>query len=290
VSAIKILTGWTADELLTAAAEQGTPATRRLIVDWTSLGLIDRPHRRGRGQGAGSQPGTWPEEQRQLFLQLLRKREEIKHVVPLLNFPVALWLLWGDGYVPLRQTRRALITWAAANGKPSKARARKTANAFLNTIGGPGVGAAKKKLLVEAITETLLDPDSFDREEMASQLRRVLEPRGQSTTQSPFGLLPASEAFASVMEARIEAFRQISTVSDELVIETRVEYLDTRARYSRDLPYLLASPRSQMFEARSPSDEVRNACVDFLTELGFVLLRHQGSIGTWRDEEVTVTT
>jgi hypothetical protein len=272
----QILTGWTAVELLSAAAEQGTPASKRLIVDWTSLGLLDRPHRRGRGRGAGSQPGTWPEEQRQLFLTLLRQRSGIKHVIPLFNIPVALWLIWGDDYVPLRQARRALGSWITMSWKTSKARARATARQFVDSISDPKAGGANRKALLDALANGMASPGSFDREHVLTLVRRVFDPRGTGNPRGPAGAEITAEGVVNVLQARVQAFLRFSDVSDDLLIWSRKVYRHINTMYVADLPQLMRDPAyGHLHAKRGIEERVNAACVDFLTTLGLVLLSEE---------------
>src|SRR5947207_3156341 len=98
---------YTLEQLVGAGMDAGFEPTTRLAKDWASLGLLDHARRRGRGRGKGVE-GTWPESQKELFLLLLAKRPEVKRIATLCNVPVAIWLLWGDDFVPLRQARLAL--------------------------------------------------------------------------------------------------------------------------------------------------------------------------------------
>src|SRR5205809_339547 len=100
--------------LLAEAQRAGFTASSRLITDWVSVGLLDQATRRGRGRGRGL-TATWPEEQKNLFLTVLKKRQETARIAPLCNIPVFVWLWWGDSFIPLRQVRRALNTWSGAN-------------------------------------------------------------------------------------------------------------------------------------------------------------------------------
>lgn len=68
---------YTKADLLDAAQAHGTPATGRLITDWVSLGLLDKPVPRSRGRGKGVER-TWSENQLQLFVVLLDKRREVR--------------------------------------------------------------------------------------------------------------------------------------------------------------------------------------------------------------------
>ena len=67
---------WNAEDLSTVAEAEGLHATPRLIRDWGDLGLLDRPPVRGHGPRLGVALTVWPDEQRQLLLVLLRKRQE----------------------------------------------------------------------------------------------------------------------------------------------------------------------------------------------------------------------
>src|SRR5438105_2556965 len=102
---------FTAADLLSAAGANGLQASKRLITDWVSLGLLDQPLRRGLGRGKGS-VAVWPQKQAELFVDLLilRQRQGVRRVDFLANVPVAGWL-WQQPDTPLRQTRRALGTW-----------------------------------------------------------------------------------------------------------------------------------------------------------------------------------
>jgi hypothetical protein len=271
-----ILTGWTAEELLSAAAKESLPASKRLIVDWTGLGLLDRPNRRGRGRGGGSQPGTWPEEQRQLFLTLLRQRSGIKHVVPLLNIPVALWLIWGDDYVPLRQARRALESWITMSWNTSKAGARRTARQFVDSISDPKAGGANRKALLDALANGMASPNSFDREHVLTLVRRVFDPRGTGTPRGPVGAEITAEGVVNVLQARTQAFLRFSDVSDELLIWSRKVYRHMNTMYAADLPHLMRDPEyGHQHTKRGIEERVNAACVDFLTTLGLVLLSEE---------------
>src|SRR5437660_9642055 len=109
---------YSAEDLLLAAADAGTPATSRLITDWVAKGLLDRPMFRGLGRGRGTS-ATWPDSQRLLFLKLLRERHDgRRRIQTLCNIPVAVWLYsepWEPERVPLRQVRRCMATWASGN-------------------------------------------------------------------------------------------------------------------------------------------------------------------------------
>src|SRR4051794_28252688 len=101
---------YSTDALVDLARSHGERASARLILDWVSAGLLDRPERRGLGRGKGS-VATWPIVQAEIFLALLRQRHEVKQIAALCKLPVWCWLYYGDCTVPLRQVQRAILTW-----------------------------------------------------------------------------------------------------------------------------------------------------------------------------------
>ena len=96
MSAEQVVAKYDKKDLLLAAKEGGFDITARMIDDWVSIGLLDRPIKKGLGRGKGLL-ATWSENQRELLLTLLRKRREIKKLLtPLFHIPVWIWLEYGD--------------------------------------------------------------------------------------------------------------------------------------------------------------------------------------------------
>src|ERR1039458_9645654 len=62
-------------DMVAVARAAGYTVKPRLITDWVSLGLLDKPDQRGRGRGKGKQY-TWPPSQGRLLVTLLNKRAE----------------------------------------------------------------------------------------------------------------------------------------------------------------------------------------------------------------------
>ena len=125
-------------------------ATGRLITDWVSLGLLDKPVPRSRGRGKGVER-TWSENQLQLFVVLLDKRREVRHVAALCNVPVMLWLYWGTDYVPVRQVRKALRTFNRPLLATSARAARQNARRVIAQLGAPNMKRQDKTDLTNAI-------------------------------------------------------------------------------------------------------------------------------------------
>jgi hypothetical protein len=142
---------YAAKDLITDATAQGRSVKQRLITDWVEKGLLDGPARHSLGRGRGSAPGTWPENQHKLFLLLLQKRQEVSRLAMLCNVPVAFWLYFGSEYVPARQVRRALATYAGVHKTASGRAARQSARLLCEQMLPPSFSRRDKKCLSEAV-------------------------------------------------------------------------------------------------------------------------------------------
>src|ERR1039458_149665 len=123
-------------DMVAVARAAGYTVKPRLITDWVSLGLLDKPDQRGRGRGKGKQY-TWPPSQGRLLVTLLNKRAEGVGRITLTNVPVVLWLIWGEGYVPLRQASKALATWCQHNQRVGPTASNRTIDETLKQLDHP---------------------------------------------------------------------------------------------------------------------------------------------------------
>lgn len=80
----------TIDGMLSTAATAGHPVTKRLIRDWSSLGLLDHPLRQPAGKGHGSRPALYPWSQARLLEVLLHHRAQGQRIQGLARTPVAM--------------------------------------------------------------------------------------------------------------------------------------------------------------------------------------------------------
>ena len=141
----------TVDDLVADAAEAGYQITVRLVRDWTQAGLLDRPHKRPAGKGHGSRQALYPENQRKLLLTLLSKRPG-NGIPSLARIPVGIWMYWGDEYEPLRQARRAMLTWIG-DPRSSLRRASETARTILGQLDNPAATPAARRQLRKVLTD-----------------------------------------------------------------------------------------------------------------------------------------
>lgn len=220
----------TIDDLVADAAERGYKATARLIRDWSQLGLLDYPQRRPAGKGHGSAPAVYPASQRNLLLTLLHHRPG-NHISSLARIPVGIWMYWGEEYVPLRQARRALMTWLG-DPRSSLQGAKAAARAVLGQIDSPSATPQARRELVTVLTEASYTgrPD-FARIEQA--IRAVFEP-GTSRVRRAVGHPTApmmTDSMIGVMKARLAAVSALMAgqVTDEALLQAAtLTYSPTR--------------------------------------------------------------
>jgi hypothetical protein len=261
---------YTIDQFVRAAKDAHLTATERLIVDWVVLGLLDRPEHRGAGQRRGSEKGTWPFEQRQLFLSLLSKRPEVQSVATLANIPVWFWLVWGDRYAPLRQVRRALSTWAGRQWT-SEAKARRAARQLVVDFGTrePRTKTDVIDLLTDSLRGTRLDDELRlpELDELRTQLERLGEGQTIEMGGAKFSLTPAGAA--QLISARVDAIRHLNDFSDAAFHWARFTYNVGRAHHGRLAPELAKNDRfGHMFQDTSLEAMFNGACLDLITTLG----------------------
>jgi hypothetical protein len=271
------------EELLAAARTRGFDPSERLLKDWVERGLLDQALRRGRGRGKGIER-TWSENQKELWLLLLSKRDEAKRIASLCNIPVLLWLDSGDDYVPLRQARRALLTWVGT-GVVSWRRATATAEQLVSQFAHQDARPAARKRLVEELAKIAYG-GVFRRDRVLDFFRRAYDPTGLDRNVGPKWMNFNAESFVLITEVRLHAVKalQAGTASDQAFEWARAEYRVSRAEYDRLEPTLATDPEaSRLFLTERPSglmvpstlqQRFNTACLDLLTLLGFSTRDH----------------
>jgi hypothetical protein len=275
---------YTKADLLEVAHGAGHAVTGRLITDWVSQGLLDRATKRGLGKGKGT-ASTWPEAQRNLFLVLLQKHATVKRIAALCNIPVGVWLWWGDNYVPTRQARRALETWAHARERAGSWRAaRETANDLVGRFAADTASKAARKELVDLVAKAAYGKP-FDGPKTLAAFRRVFDPDNTGRVLGPRGAGFVPEHYIFITQARVDAIRALrqGTLGGEAYTWARTEYLTSRREYEAEiLSRIAADPEaSRVFFTQTENGVVlpdttlehvmNHACVDLLTVLGIYL-------------------
>jgi hypothetical protein len=266
----------TIDDLVADAATAGHQITVRLIRDWTQAGLLDTPRKRPAGRGRGSSQALYPANQRQLLLTLLSKRPG-NGIASLARIPVGIWMYWGDEYVPVRQARRALLTWIG-NPRASQRRARETAQAIVGQLDNPKAAPRARRELRRVLSDIgytgQLDEDRLERavfdvfEPDIHQIRRAVgHPDAPMMVDSVIG----------AMRARMTAVAQLTAdrVTDEALYQARHAHLMAYAEYAVKQPAFAGSAPPQypiMYEPVTAEKALNDCCVHLLTTIGLEIL------------------
>jgi hypothetical protein len=267
----------TADELISVAAENGLRASRRLITDWISLGLIDRPHHPGRGQGRGSTDGTWSLPQASLFVDLVtlrqRKPDPVTQVAGLANVPVSAWLWSGEEFdVPVRQVRRALETWCGRHRSRKQVgatRARGIARQMVKQIESPYATRADRdalrQLLEQSIRQSTLDAD-----QLRPLVERVFDPNQVERSLGPTPAQLTAANYSRMLEAQATGYLELETFTEQEFEDARLIYRQNRREYT-ELQPTLAANRGQSplrFDDVDFESVLNSACPNLLFTLG----------------------
>jgi hypothetical protein len=257
--------------MVAAAVAVGHSATDRLLTDWQSAGLLDRPTKRGLGRGKGI-TALWPESQLRLWLLLLDKRRQTSQIPNLCNVPVALWLFFGDTYATLDQVKKSMRTWAQRYGpsrghKQAKQIARRLVTDLPLQISNRNARAA----LIEHVAAAVLHGIRTDSERRDLR-RRLLLAIGVKDGQE---LPPAGPVLlVELVLIRLLAARQLTngTVPDHVVLWARAWHLFKLQEYlaaheAGNLPSVPGIP----FDRPSLDTLIPNACRDLLTAIGMAM-------------------
>jgi hypothetical protein len=291
--------------MLDAAAAAGYPATRRLITDWVSIGLLAHPTRRSTGPrgGRGQRLARWPDSQRGLFLGLLHQRRElarqqgvderrVRRIATLCNIPVGLWLYYHPSIVTTAQARSATETWCGAHRRGSWASARaarQSARDVLDSISAT-ITPAEHQALVKTLgrlLEGLATTRTTDAQLQGGIKDALLNVRPALLNAAVTAAEPATvESQGGVAPLDAEVLQFIGQVdAQQRVEEQLVRY--ARALYARvialrdittltDTAYTIARDELAGLGARTPTRTpdslVSHACSDLLTILGYDLI------------------
>ncbi|TMC53088.1 MAG: hypothetical protein E6J20_08420 [Chloroflexi bacterium] len=255
---------FTRQDLIREANAVRAGATGRLITDWVEIGLLDHPYKPGRGRGAGSQPGTWPAPQLKLFLALWGKKPEAT-IADLCNFPVYLWLFWGNEFAPLRQVRRAMNSWLTRLRHVPIRAADEAAAHILGIVEEGRPSRAKRDFLSDA-----LRAGPPDLEQARSQLiTKSHSPRTDTTPASGRTVNVDPELIMSLLTGRVTAEGQLNKLADELFEWARFFNLYAEEQYRQEQPMLAVDSRhGRLFPTRRHEHMIKYACANLLTLLG----------------------
>lgn len=243
-----------------------------LVRDWTQAGLLDRPQRQPGGRGRGSAPTLYAANQRKLLQVLLSKRSE-SGIPSLARIPVWMWMYWGDGYVPLRQVRRAMLTWLG-DGKASSKQAGQMARDRVVQLDHPDATRAARRELRKAATDFgrtgEVDPDRLERaafdvfEPHISQIRRAVgHPDAPMTVESLVGVTKARQLAVALLRS--------GQVSDQAFYEARHVHIVAYAEYAANqVAYAASAPADHrdMYERVTVQPALNDCRRHLITAIG----------------------
>ena len=266
----------TVDDLVADAARAGHEITVRLIRDWTQAGLLDRPRKRPAGRGRGSNQALYPANQRELLLTLLSKRAG-NGISSLARIPVGIWMYWGDEYVPLRQARRAMLTWIG-DPRASLRRAKETAQTILGQLDNPAATPSARRELRKAITD-IAYTKQLDADRLERAVFDVFDP-GTGRIRRAIGHPAApliADSVIEVTKARFTAVTQLTAgkVTDEAFYHARQAHLIAYAEYAAKQHAFAGSTPPQipdMYEPVTAEKALNDCCVHLLTTIGLEIM------------------
>jgi len=266
---------WTAeagtiDDLIEDGRKLGFQATKRLIYDWVGLGLLDHPVRRTRGEG-GSDKALWSWQQRNLFRVLASHRSQTKSVAQLTKFPIALWLYFGESYVPTPQAARAVRAWAIREANPSMRASLVSARELVELLHQPDSDPEAFRQLIRLIAESAHE-GTFDRDELLQAVWAVFDSPDEGRVLGVAPLAMSPEQFVDFLARRLVGVRVAKDVTEEQLVtvwranqaarpgwETMRPEIEPRVTREVERPLFAAETNQQLFD---------NAPTTVLTLLG----------------------
>lgn len=275
-----------AEDLIAYANAVRAGANRRQVTEYISLGFLDHPRKPGLGRGAGSAPGTWSWAQRELFRVLWAQRPMLT-TAELCNFPVYLWMFWGDEYVPLRQVRKAMKIWLSRVQFVSAAAADYAAGEMLRVFGKQASSSAKRQLLAQALRGRKPDLDEVRKEiSRAATSRAAIRVHGREQE-----VVVDERVMIGMLRGRLSAEEQLARFPDSLFEWARFFGLFGESAYAREQPALaMDHEHGWLFSPRYHNDFMKSTCATVLTLLGASLgvkpnPNHSGTVfdpETWK--------
>jgi hypothetical protein len=264
--------GLTRKNMVKAAREAGFgDVSERLVTDWASKGLLDRPHRtqRGKGNGRGAFY-EWPETQRDLFLTLLSKRPEVKGVTTLCQIPVGVWLYWGDQWVPLRQVRLALPTWWSTAGRTGWDRSLSIARQVVDTM-APSDMPRKAKAELRELVAGALDGGVFPRDLISSTIQAAFNHKSPAGTYGPFE--QRATQVVDGMWSMVVAMQHYDELTDGMFLEAKARLEPIILNYVQQWPVLSQDPiYGPTYEQPTREFFINRSCSQLLIGLGLQIL------------------
>ncbi len=276
-----ILGPGTVDDLIADARLLGRKSSQRNVKDWQDLGLLDYPAPgAGLGRGRGREKDRYSVNQRKLFRELMRQRREGGRVAALAGIPVYLWAYWGDQYVPLSQTRRAMRTFVETFKGSSRDRAREVAREIVGQLADPRATAKSRQEAITLLSQAVhsgsgVDGDLFD------VLVNVYDPLSEGRLAGPPGMPMDVTVISRNAIVREQAVRALIDPSDPVpdeAFESARQWMRGALRdYLSVRPELAAAAgeMSRFIQEPTMQQIAQDSCSTLTTLIGLELQRKQ---------------
>ncbi|WP_370362091.1 hypothetical protein [Catenulispora sp. MAP12-49] len=203
----------TIDDLVEDAARAGYSVTPRLVHDWVSKGLLDRPKRRRTGR-TGSEKGLYDDFQRSLFLAELKTRSAQPRISEIAQLPLMTWMF--DGHlVPTRQALRAILTYVG-DPRGSKQQALQQARRLIEPLSDPRLGTTRnRRELLYAVRDTFY-VGHCNRDLLLAKAAPLFEPRDlylEVSYSRGRSFWDSAEGYLFELECRVAAGRFVASGS-----------------------------------------------------------------------------
>jgi hypothetical protein len=191
-------------------------------------------------------------------------------------------MYWGDGFVPVRQVRRAMITWIG-DPRSSLRKARETAKEMAGQLDNPAATPAARRELREALAD-LAYTGQTDFERLERAATDVFE-AGYGGLRRAVGHPDAAVMTDSViytLKARLIAVDlvQEDKLSDDNYYTARRRHRAAYAEYAaKQSSYALHAPLDKpgMYERVTAEYTLNMSCLHLLTTIGLDTLYPEGA-------------
>ena len=243
--------------------------------------------RPGAGRGKGSKSGRWPGTQLELLATIVAKREEVQGtkapIVALANIPTFLWLGWGEGYVRIRQVRRAVGTWAefyqhlrGGCGRASTETAR-----LAKMIKGPGARRADISAFANELAKLAISKQLEVTRKLLTLGDKVIDPEdlgrefgapGASVDAKTLltGVVVLQYASEHAVDDRLADLRSSTEYwfTDWYYRQARQRWFESHYFYQHMQPLLRVVGPAELYRPRTLEDAGNDACRDVVMLMG----------------------
>jgi hypothetical protein len=141
----------------------------------------------------------------------------------LCNVPVGLWLYFGPEYVPIRQVRRALSTYAAQYWPTSGRRGARLPGAWFAFAAGSDMTRRDRERLTDAVV-TFARTGALDRDALITAASRIFGPEGSGRELGPREARLSPEGWVRTIEARLTAIARLDALDDKAFEDARLAH------------------------------------------------------------------